>query len=136
MIDVLVSIGTNTTPTKEIRILTLLEYTDMAQVTTTICSIKNATDSSIVYQISNDWQGHIGAGGLGIYPSQVLSNATATFQHVGNQNGSQGAVVYRITITSTKAYDVLLAWFNQPNSPNKVCNNNDLYLLTKTKNYI
>ncbi|XWS65150.1 hypothetical protein CRYUN_Cryun05aG0066800 [Craigia yunnanensis] len=114
MIDVLVSSSANTTPTRPTR-----KNTNMAQVTTSICNVKNITSSTLIYQMSNDWQGAIGAGGLGYYPKEIKSRVTDTFQHVGNQNGSQGAVVYRITISPNENYDVMVAWFNQPNSPNK-----------------
>ncbi|XP_022744280.1 uncharacterized protein LOC111295156 [Durio zibethinus] len=91
----------------------------MSQQATTYGSVKNITSSPIVYQISKDWQGAVGSGDLKSYPVQIQPSATGTFEHVGNENGSQAAVVYSVTNSAGKAYDVLLAWFNQPNSPNK-----------------
>ncbi|XP_022744688.1 23 kDa jasmonate-induced protein-like [Durio zibethinus] len=91
----------------------------MAQNATTNGRVKNITSSPIAYQISKDWQGAVGSGNLNSYPVQIQASVTGTFQHVGNENGSQGAAVYRVTISSAKAYDVLIAWFNPPNSPNK-----------------
>ncbi|XVF77975.1 hypothetical protein PTKIN_Ptkin14bG0091000 [Pterospermum kingtungense] len=56
--------------------------------------------------------------------SRIIAPACAnvTFQHVGNQNGSKGAVLYRFQTSRDEAYYLVLGWLNPPDSPNKVFN--------------
>ncbi|XVF77963.1 hypothetical protein PTKIN_Ptkin14bG0089900 [Pterospermum kingtungense] len=87
---------------------------------TTTCSITNHIASTLKYQKSYDWNGSLGADTS--YPTEIPSGATVTFQHVGNQNGSKGAVLYRFQTSRDEAYYLVLGWLNPPDSPNKVFN--------------
>ncbi|XVF77961.1 hypothetical protein PTKIN_Ptkin14bG0089700 [Pterospermum kingtungense] len=86
--------------------------------TTTTCSITNQIASTLKYQKSHDWNGSLGADTS--YPTEVPSGSTVTFQHVGNQNGSKGSVLYRFQNSEGVAYDLVLGWLNPPDSTNKV----------------
>jgi len=76
----------------------------------TIILIQNETGHDLKLGTSKDWAGHIGTVA---FPATLHAGQTGVVLHVhtsGTPTGSVGAVVYTLTGSDGKSYDVALAW--------------------------